>query len=494
MLKRASIRAGLLGVVALAGAFADCADDSSADYLPTCRAITRAASNASTVYYPGDPSGHYAADNEHWGVTSSSASACSVEPGSIADVVKILQIIAATRTPFAVKGGGHATNPGFSSTKGVQIALTRFNQVVNNAATGTVDIGAGLLWDEVYSALDGTGLTVVGGRLQGVGVAGFMLGGGYSWKTNQYGLAVDNVVSFELVLPSGTVTTVTSADADLWFALRGGGNNFGIVTKFTLKSYPQTDVWGGVALYSTQYVDSVNAAAAKFSATAPDKKAVVLPSYSNTPTGAIVIGLLIFYDGPSPPAGIFDDFLAIPYETLAVQTQSFVSFVKSLAYQPDGARMRFSSVPVIQWTDSLLKVVYNESQYWSARLAPLEDPPPSVSWQLDTMDPTYLSHGASSAWPPTRAHPFLPGALFFSWANKSSDSAMLDAFHRSAATIRAAASAEGQDIAEAWKYPNYAIEDTSLQEMYGGNVAKLRAIHARVDPHIIMGLAGGFKF
>lgn len=83
-----------------------------------------------------------------------------------------------TRTPFAVKGGGHATNPGSSSTMGVQIAMTRFNQVVVNKAASTVEVGAGLIWDDVYQALDGTGLNIVGGRVSGVGVAGFTLGGG----------------------------------------------------------------------------------------------------------------------------------------------------------------------------------------------------------------------------------------------------------------------------------------------------------------------------
>ena len=82
------------------------------------------------------------------------------------------------RTPFAVKGGGHATNPGFSSTTGVQIAMTRFNQVVIDKTASLVEVGAGLIWDDVYEKLDGTGLNVVGGRVSGVGVAGFTLGGG----------------------------------------------------------------------------------------------------------------------------------------------------------------------------------------------------------------------------------------------------------------------------------------------------------------------------
>jgi FAD/FMN-containing dehydrogenase len=77
-----------------------------------------------------------------------------------------------------VKGGGHATNPKFSSTSGVQIALSRFNETKVNVASGIVEVGPGLTWDQVYEALEPAGLNVVGGRVPGVGVAGLTLGGG----------------------------------------------------------------------------------------------------------------------------------------------------------------------------------------------------------------------------------------------------------------------------------------------------------------------------
>ena len=83
-----------------------------------------------------------------------------------------------TRTPFAVKGGGHATNPGFSSTPGVHISMTRFNDIVINMDSQTVDIGAGLTWTDVYTYLVPRGVNAVGGRVHGVGVAGILLGGG----------------------------------------------------------------------------------------------------------------------------------------------------------------------------------------------------------------------------------------------------------------------------------------------------------------------------
>lgn len=77
-----------------------------------------------------------------------------------------------------VKSGGHTMNPGFSSTPGVQIALSRFNQVFYDASAQTVDVGPGQIWDDVYAALEPYNVTVVGGRTAGVGVGGLLLGGG----------------------------------------------------------------------------------------------------------------------------------------------------------------------------------------------------------------------------------------------------------------------------------------------------------------------------
>jgi len=89
-----------------------------------------------------------------------------------------LRTLGKSRTPFGVKSGGHATNRGFSSTRGVQISLTRFDTFNVNSEAQTVELGPSLLWDDVYRRLDPYGVTVIGGRIPGVGVGGLMLGGG----------------------------------------------------------------------------------------------------------------------------------------------------------------------------------------------------------------------------------------------------------------------------------------------------------------------------
>ena len=89
-----------------------------------------------------------------------------------------LQILGKSRTPFGVKSGGHASNRGFSSTSGVQISLARFNTFKVNIEVQTVELGPSLTWDDVYERLDPYGVTVIGGRIPGVGVGGLILGGG----------------------------------------------------------------------------------------------------------------------------------------------------------------------------------------------------------------------------------------------------------------------------------------------------------------------------
>ncbi|KAG9308232.1 hypothetical protein JVU11DRAFT_12250 [Chiua virens] len=146
--------------------------ESRPSFSKACQEIASSISPASNVYDPN--SAKYLEDIFHWTSSSSQYAACSLEPGTAEDIGVALRILGRTRTPFAVKGGGHATNPEFSSTEGVQIAMTRFDEVVYDSKTQTATIGAGLTWDAVYAVLEPYGVNVAGGRIAGVGVAGFV--------------------------------------------------------------------------------------------------------------------------------------------------------------------------------------------------------------------------------------------------------------------------------------------------------------------------------
>ncbi|KAJ7108943.1 FAD dependent oxidoreductase [Mycena crocata] len=461
--------------------------------LAVCTQIQQAVSSASAVYYPIDLLGNYAQDIAHWASSSSQVSACTVEPGTTADVSVVIKLLGTSRTPFAVKGGGHTANPGFSSTTGVHISMSRFSNVDYDAASGTARVGAGLIWDDVYTALAPFGVNVVGGRVSGVGVAGFTLGGGFSWKTNQFGLTVDTVTAFELVKPNGDVVSVTAAsDADLFFALKGGSNNFGIVTEFTLKTFPQGQVWGGLITYTVAQIDEVSAAVARFASNVTDPKAAIIPTY-NFLLGQPGISNVIFYDGPTPPAGIFDEFLAIPHLTKDVDTRSFVSLVQAApSNATTGTRGAFHTVSLREYTPAIIDAILNETVFWGASLALAGAA--FISYDIEPfLSSIYTHNSAATAFPPSRSSEgSMPLNLYFAWATDLLDADALfhDALRKSAAHLTQVAGAAAQGPL----YPNYALFDTPLEKIYGENLPRLRAIKGRVDPGNVMGLAGGFKF
>jgi FAD/FMN-containing dehydrogenase len=113
-------------------------------------------------------------------------------------------------------------------------------------APPTVSVGAGSTWGSVYAHLDALQLGVNGGRASGIGVGGLTLGGGISYFGPRFGWTCDSVVNFEVVLADGTLVNANDDEnPDLLWALRGGTNNFGVVTRVDLKTFPQGDLWGG---------------------------------------------------------------------------------------------------------------------------------------------------------------------------------------------------------------------------------------------------------
>ncbi|KAI0291490.1 FAD-binding domain-containing protein [Multifurca ochricompacta] len=450
-------------------------DSSPGNFQAVCSQIASAVSNASQVFPPSAP--QYTSDNRHQFFSATQASTCSVEPDSVEDVSVIVRRIIS---------GGHNGNPGFSSTPGVQIAMTRFNAVNVNADACTVDLGSGLTWDNVYQQLSAFNLTVAGGRVPGVGVGGLLLGGGYSFIASQYGLGIDNVVSYDLVLPNGTFKKVTADDEDLWFGLRG------IVTKFTLKSFPQGEVWGGIVTWGADQLEASKNAVAKFT-TVTDPKAVAIPTFIYT-SGDVLTTTSVFYDGPVPPPGIFDDFINIPVQR-DLSTRSFSDLVKSQAsttISPDVRGIACGFGPT-EYSTSFINDSVDEVIFWGRRLTQL-DPEVQVLVAIDYFTSGLLSHGTPSAYPPNRSQIYFPSGIGLKWSNSSLDQVMVGSLRQAADNLHAAALREGQNVTNAVVYPNYALFDTPLEAMYGNNVDRLRRLRRVIDPGNVMNLTGGFRF
>ncbi|KAI1390546.1 putative FAD-binding oxidoreductase [Hypoxylon trugodes] len=193
-----------------------------------------------------------ALSTENWSQTVWAKPSCIIQPTNADQLSHVVSTVVDWGVEFAVRSGGHSVVPGAANINGgVLIDLANFNTVEYNADQQVAVVGSGLRWKEVYTSLDQYNVTVVGGRVLDVGVGGLTLGGGLSYLADLYGLVCDNVVNYEVVTANGTIVNANAeSNPDLFWALKGGANNFGVVTKFTLKTYDIHDAWGGVRVYS----------------------------------------------------------------------------------------------------------------------------------------------------------------------------------------------------------------------------------------------------
>jgi FAD/FMN-containing dehydrogenase len=174
-----------------------------------------------------------------------------VYPRDEAEVALAIHAARACAVPFSVISGGHSAQ-GYGlaaggltlNIRGMNTSTIHHNNNTDNASPSTVTVGAGARYRNLYAAMNapggGGGLVPIGGGCPDVGVAGFVLGGGWSFLSRSYGLAIDTLQSVRMVLANGSAMTLSadSGDPELWWAVRGGGGgNFGVATSFTLKLF-----------------------------------------------------------------------------------------------------------------------------------------------------------------------------------------------------------------------------------------------------------------
>lgn len=179
------------------------------------------------VFTPGDDG--YEESLKRWSHAAIKPAAVVVQPDNVQEVSKTVQYATANKIPFTVMSGGHATSGASSSDGGMVLDLRRINSVVVDTTKQTVTFGGGCRWSEVDEACAAKGLGTVGGTVNHTGVGGFILGGGFGWLTPKYGLTIDNLLSTEVVLADGRIVTASEKEnEDLFWALRGAGQNFGV--------------------------------------------------------------------------------------------------------------------------------------------------------------------------------------------------------------------------------------------------------------------------
>ena len=196
--------------------------------------------------------GYDAARRVHNGLVDR-APAVIIRCRSAADVAAGVRFARAAGLEITVRGGGHNVAGRAVADDAVMIDLAEMKGTEVDVEARTVRAEGGLTWAELNGATAEHGLAVTGGVISSTGIAGLTLGGGLGWLMARHGLAADNLLAVELVNAAGEVLDVTEAsDPDLFWALRGGGGNFGIATTFTYRLHPLAMVTGGLIAHPVE--------------------------------------------------------------------------------------------------------------------------------------------------------------------------------------------------------------------------------------------------
>ena len=198
---------------------------------------------------PGDEG--YDKSIDRWSKAAEKPAGVAIAPTSAEEVSVVVKYAAQHGLEVAVKGGGHSTAGVSSTDGGILIDLqSRMRKVTVDEDKKQLHVQGGALWSDVDNAAWAYGLATVGGTVADTGVGGLTLGGGYGVLSGAYGLVIDNTVAFETVVGNGDIIRSSKEDnADLFWALNGAGQNFGVTTKFVLQAYPQDKIYMGTMLF-----------------------------------------------------------------------------------------------------------------------------------------------------------------------------------------------------------------------------------------------------
>ena len=251
-----------------------------------------------------------------------------VRCAGVSDVMAAVRFAGAQDLVVAVKGGGHNIAGNAVCQDGVMIDLSPMRSVYVDPQARTARAEGGATWGDFDAATQAFGLATTGGLISTTGVAGLTLGGGIGWLMGSYGLACDNVLSFDVVTASGALVKASAEqNPELFWGLKGGGGNFGVVTSFEFRLFPVAPLFAGMLLHPLERaVDALERFHA-FVQEAPDEVGA-LAGFVTAPDAGPVLALILVYNGPvedgerlfaplrafGPP--ILDNLAATPYRVI----------------------------------------------------------------------------------------------------------------------------------------------------------------------------------
>jgi len=247
------------------------------------------------VFEPADAG--YSEARQIWNASVSKHPGVIARCSGVADVITAVNFARANNLLTAIRGGGHNVGGRALCDDGLVIDLSRMRSVFVDEGTRRVRVQGGATLGDLDRETHVFGLAVPAGIVSKTGIGGLTLGGGVGWLIRKYGMTVDNLLSAQVVTAEGKVLTASSSENDdLFWGLRGGGGNFGVVTSFEFQAHPVTTVLGGLLLYPRAMAVDVIRHFRDFMASAPDE----LTAYAallHGPDGSPLVGVIPCYCG-----------------------------------------------------------------------------------------------------------------------------------------------------------------------------------------------------
>jgi hypothetical protein len=417
---------------------------------------------------------------------------------TITNVSQPLQGAALDKCKFAVRSGGHSSIPTAANIQGgVVIDLSGLDSVSLNAGSAVVSMGPGATWDAAYAVLDPAGLAVAGGRTAGVGVGGLTTGGGISFFSPRVGWTADSVVTFQVALANGTLieAKASGSHGDLLWALRGGSNNFGVVTRVDLQAFDQGQLWGGFSFHDASTIDAVAAAVEEFADAATyDPNSSLICSFVLLPGQPPAIANNVVYTQPveDPPA--FRGITSIPSLMSSFRLTSPTSLAEELAAQQAYGIRQLSATLTHRATASYIQAAWQRWSESHVNVAGVAN----LSWtlSLEPVPPTFYQHNAqgNALGLGSRTGSLVVAVLNAAWSDAADDAKIRDA----ARSLINALTSEAKTLGayDPFVYLNYAGSWQNPLASYGADsVARLRSVQRRYDPKSVFTtlVPGGFK-
>jgi FAD/FMN-containing dehydrogenase len=265
---------------------------------PDAAAVQRLAESVrGRVLRPGDAD--FDAARRVWNGMIDRIPALIVRCAGAADVISAVAFAREQRLPLAVRAGGHSAAGNGVCDGGLVVDLSAMKGLRVDPVRRTARAEPGLTWGEFDRETQAFGLATTGGVVSTTGIAGLTLGGGIGWLMRTHGLTCDNLLSVDLVTADGRLLTASAEEhADLYWALRGGGGNFGVVTSLEYRLHPVGPaILGGLLIWPQQLAGEVLRRFRDFTQTAPEN-AGAYAALGTSPEGVPVVLIIPFYHGP----------------------------------------------------------------------------------------------------------------------------------------------------------------------------------------------------